>query len=354
MDGKDNEVTAVVSMGSELAATARQPLGTRADSDSDWLVRDDVAPRKFSSTKQTCGIASIMAGKHYDITASELENHPDLPILRHPDTLSLYYATKLLERRFLCSTSSWSGVHLRALKVLQFVDLPLDRICPSTYIVDETSEVAQIVRTTLSLPPREVMARRYSQRSLEAQFYNQLAVLLRTTQHSPSPRSNQNAIIARRRSTATTSLAVPQLTTSLAVSPPDQEGDTILGMSFRSEDSGSSYYPSQTSPQSPRNDSSDAPASTALLQVREIVTNSLIIAFLEVVSSIIYPEYNPVKPKPEFNVSPDHIKLVLMGSALTSENDGSGWKMRWSKSGGQYVSTGGAPLVTVEVRSRFL
>jgi len=286
-----------------------------------------------------------MARKHYDITASELENHPDLPILRHPDTLSLYYATKLLERRFLCSTSSWSGVHLRALKVLQFVDLPLDRICPSTYIVAETSEVAQIVRTTLSLPPKEVMARRYSQRSLEAQFYNELAVLLRTTQHTPSLRSNQNAIIAGRRSTATT---------SLAVSPPDQEGDTILGMSFRSDDSGSSYYPSQTSPRSPRNDSSDAPASTALLEVREIVTNSLIIAFLQVVSSIIYPEYNPVKPKPEFNVSPDHIKLVLMGSALTSENDGSGWKMRWSKSGGQYVSTGGAPLVTVEVRSRFL
>jgi hypothetical protein len=97
-----------------------------------------------------------MARTHYEITARELEDHPELRLLWHPTTLSLYYAARLLGRQFLCRTSGWSGVHLRALKVVQFVDFPLDRLCPSTHIIDETSDLAQTVRTTLSLPPTDV------------------------------------------------------------------------------------------------------------------------------------------------------------------------------------------------------
>jgi len=63
-------------------------------------------------------VISVMARTHYEITARELEDHPELRLLWHPTTLSLYYAARLLGRQFLCRTSGWSGVHLRALKVV--------------------------------------------------------------------------------------------------------------------------------------------------------------------------------------------------------------------------------------------
>jgi len=47
--------------------------------------------------------------------------------------------------------------------------------------IDETSDLAQTVRTTLSLPPTDVLARRYRPTAFEAKFYDQLALLLRST-----------------------------------------------------------------------------------------------------------------------------------------------------------------------------
>ena len=75
----------------------------------------------------------------------------------------------------------------------------------------------------------------------------------------------------------------------------------------------------------------------------------MIVAFLSILSNIAYPEINPTKPRPEFNALPDAIKFMLFGTLLSSENDGSGWKMRVSRSEKQWVSTGGAPLITIEV-----
>jgi len=126
-----------------------------------------------------------------------------------------------------------------------------------------------------------------------------------------------------------------------------------MSVSCRSNDSDSSCYPSQSSP-SHRNDTDESSKTSELRDVQEVVTNSMIIAFLQVISTLRYNEFNPVKPRPVFSMLPDHIKFVLMGASLTSENDGSGWKTRWSRSGRQYVNSGGAPLLTVKVRSRFL
>jgi hypothetical protein len=39
-----------------------------------------------------------------------------------------------------------------------------------------------------------------------------------------------------------------------------------------------------------------------------------------------------------------------MGAEIISINDGSGWKIRFSKTYSQWVRTGGAPLFTIEVR----
>lgn len=39
------------------------------------------------------------------------------------------------------------------------------------------------------------------------------------------------------------------------------------------------------------------------------------------VIAFAYPEKNPVKTRPEFNVCPDAIKFTLMGAQLTSEDD---------------------------------
>jgi hypothetical protein len=80
----------------------------------------------------------------------------------------------------------------------------------------------------------------------------------------------------------------------------------------------------------------------------------MVIAFLDILTTLAFPDFNPVKERVEVNEWPDSIKIVLNGTALTSINNGSAYKMRWSNTGNQWVTTGGAPIFTIEVRSIFL
>jgi hypothetical protein len=250
--------------------------------------------------------------------------------------MSIAAATRLRGRAFLCSTSGWTGLHLGALRVLQFRDFPIQRLCPSQYIVSDTSELARKVREIFSLSTRDVQARRYNPMSFESKFYNDLATLLRITRQTPSPRSFRSAIAAVLR---------PTVANYNYISPSNRGQDNILSMSFFSDSTDSSFPPPKSPFQSPP-DEQQGP--------REVVTNSMVIAFLDNLSTLAYPDFNPVRQRPEFNACPDSIKIVVNGASLASENDGSAWKMRWSSTGNQWVTTGGVPLVTVEAGSGFL
>jgi len=81
----------------------------------------------------------------------------------------------------------------------------------------------------------------------------------------------------------------------------------------------------------------------------EAVTNNMIVAFATILSNLAYPVKNPMQHRPEFNAKPDNLILVLMGGQITSINDGSGWLTRYSKTYNQWVHTGGAPLIMIEV-----
>lgn len=83
---------------------------------------------------------------------------------------------------------------------------------------------------------------------------------------------------------------------------------------------------------------------------REIITNNLLVAFLSLLSDIAYRINDPTRLRPEFNSCPERLKFLLAGGAVTSENDGSGWKMRFSKSTNQWVRTGGAPIISLECK----
>jgi hypothetical protein len=268
---------------------------------------------------------------HYYINQDEMQSHPDMALLREEETLPLYKAAHRLGRAFLCSTSGWSSKHTDALKVLQFRNFPLKRLCPVTCIIPETSDLAQKVRNAFSLPAEDVKASRYDSMLITSRFYDELSTLLRTSKKTPSPIIRDSF---PKRQTAPFTYS----------SPSDHDPDTIMGMSFGSTSEGSSFTSSRSPQRNSTNDQND---------IREIVTNNMIIAFLSILSSLAYPEKNPVKTRPEFNALPDAFKFTLMGAQLTSENDGSGWKKRWSKSEKQWVTTGGAPLVTIEVQSKF-
>ena len=45
----------------------------------------------------------------------------------------------------------------------------------------------------------------------------------------------------------------------------------------------------------------------------------------------------------------DHFVVMVEGKACGSENDGSGWRSRWSESSGQWVKSGRFPLCSIEV-----
>ena len=45
----------------------------------------------------------------------------------------------------------------------------------------------------------------------------------------------------------------------------------------------------------------------------------------------------------------DHFVVMVEGKACGGENDGSGWRSRWSESSGQWVKSGRLPLCSIKV-----
>ena len=203
----------------------------------------------------------------------------------------------------------------------------MDRICPASYAVSPTSPLAVKVTNAFDISLSDIKMGRYNMDSITSWFFDELAHLIRMDKKMPS------SIVAD-----------AKLKRSFGpftyISPPDKNLDSILDMTI-SEDSQGSFYAPVTSPLRRRNDEE--------IDVREVVTNNMIISFMSILSNMAYPERNPTQPRPVFNAKPDNIKFVLNGYHLSSVNDGSGWKTRFSKSEKQWVPTGGAPLMTLEV-----
>lgn len=255
-----------------------------------------------------------------------MQTHPTMDILRKPDALTIFEAAYKEGRDFLRSTSGWSSKHLEALRVILFQNFPVHRLCPASCIIPPTSDLAQEITRVFSISAEDVKAGRYDMFSYTNCFYNELSILLRTDRKTPSPIVSD----AQPR---------PNMAPFAYVSPPDKNSDSILGMSLGSSTDDSNYSPTR----------SPGRGGTKEVDIREVVTNNMIVAFLSILGNLAYPERNPTKTRPEFNALPDAIKFTLFGTLLSSENDGSGWKMRFSKSEQQWVSTGGAPLITIEV-----
>jgi hypothetical protein len=266
---------------------------------------------------------------HYHVPPEQLESHPSMVHLRKPSALTIYGAAYQFSREFLCSTSSWGTRHIEALKVLDFNDQPVERLCPTQFLVTRDSALGKQIIEHFSLSTVDVKAGRYNIMAATNSFYDELATLLCTSAKTPSPPSYHSR--PRR--------VVPSATIH---SPPQYDPDTILGTSFQSSSSGESYIPGKSPP---RRNNIEEPD-----HLLEITTNNLIISFLSLLSNFAYPERNPTKARPRFNLSPDSIKFSLYGTTLSSWNDGSGWKTRFSQTGGQWVGTGGAPLITIEVQ----
>lgn len=269
-------------------------------------------------------------GSNYHITQAEIRGHPLYRARTRQDALSLYEYAGIYGKDFNCSTSGWDYKHLNALHVLLFTGLPMERICPTNFEVSSTSELGENVKRAFSITEDDIKAGRYPVADFTSWFYSELALLLRTGQKTPSP-------VVRD--------VQPRVREPFIYdSPEDKDPNTFLAMSFSDSSQGSSYSPSR----SPVRVVNEGP-----IDVREIVTNNMVVAFLSTLSNMAYPERNPTQHRPEFNARPDAIKFILNGSQISSENDGSGWRMRFSQTGNQRVPTGGAPLMTIKVEPLF-
>jgi len=85
-------------------------------------------------------------------------------------------------------------------------------------------------------------------------------------------------------------------------------------------------------------------------RVREIGTHFFIINFLSFVTKLAWPMNNPARRRTYVDLSPDQIKFRLCKETLSSENDGSVWKERYSTSAGQWSTLDGAPLLTIQTK----
>ena len=285
-------------------------------------------------------LISLTRMDHCKIEEAEIINSPYLSIIRDgPPPRSLFdaiaYNGQVLPPNsipvsFLVSTSNWDSLHLRVLHVHCLNDLPLARIFPPAYMISEKSTLALRVDQLFGLPRDRVKSGLFDLMEINHSFYAELSFLLRTDQKTPSPiiktdRPRSAIISAYRRSLG---------------GPPD----TILGSSFPDSSSGSAFsYGSSGEIGAQSNVVSE------LTDTTEVVTNNMVIAFLTTLSNLAYPTKTPSQSRPEFNAKPDNFSLVLMGTQITSINDGSGWKTRFSKTYNQWVRTGGAPLITLEV-----
>jgi hypothetical protein len=280
---------------------------------------------------------------HRSITENEITHSPFFPVIHDgevPKTIfeALFYDGKILPLNtkpvaFRVSTSNWDTVHLKVLNVVCLGDLPLSRIFPQAHMIPETSELAVRVQGLFGLAKDEVKRGSFDETDITRPFYSELSFLLGTFHQTPSPppprihRPRPGAMSAPPRSV----VGVP---------------DTILSGSFPDSSSGSTF-----SYDSPPDTTARESLDEQLTDSSEVVTNNMIVAFASILSYLAYPVKNPLQDRPMFNAKPDSFTLLLQGAEIKSINDGSGWKMRFSKGGNQWVRKGGAPLISLEVCS---
>jgi len=213
---------------------------------------------------------------HYTVTEEEIKANVFFDALKLNNKAIIQYTWD--DRHFWRTTSGWGAAHLAALRVLVFLDLPMDRIIPAEFQVAQDPIIISAVKKYFGLSLDQVKAGRYDRLDPARTFYSELAAMVRVGK-SPSP-SHPMALV---------------------------------------EDT------------------------------REIVSNNLLVAFLSLLSDIVHRINDPTKPRPEFNSCPERLKFVLAGGEVTSENNGSGLKMRFSKTTNQWVRTGVAPISNVQV-----
>jgi len=232
---------------------------------------------------------------------------------------------------FLESTSTWNQRHIISFRMLDFNDLSISSMYPSLFHPSETDPVIINVKTLFRLSRDDVRKGNFDIVSIGAtfSFYKTLQDCLRTQQKTPSP--NQPV-----------------------THPPPRPRPVFATHHYAiSDSSSSSFLPSISSASMPPvNPTSDK---------TETVSNILIIQFLHILTALetartpshnILFRYSRRLYRVDVSAEQDHFVVMVEGKACGSENDGSGWRSRWSESSGQWVKSGRFPLCSIEVHPR--
>ena len=266
-------------------------------------------------------------------TTDEIMRHQWREVIEtsQPNSIS---ANSLAFPDFLESTSTWNQRHIIAFRMLDFNDLPLHYLYPQTYYPTADDPVIVKVEQLFILSQDEIRQGNFDmvQTGAAFSFYQAIQDCLRTQQKTPSP---------------------PQVPTRpQRVSQPQSP----VHQYNLSSSSGSSFLPSISSVHvisvNPTNEDKT-----------EAVTNILVITYLYLLAAlenttkeassrkkVLFRYVHPVIALiNSLSAHHDHFVVMVEGKACGSENDGSGWRSRWSQSGGQWVKSGQIPLCSIEV-----
>ena len=105
---------------------------------------------------------------HYYVSQEEIQEHPSYRYLDHGTAPSLVERSINSKEEFFCNTLGWDTMHIASFRALLFKDLPLDRICPSSYIISTTSTLAERVKETFGVPSNEAKTGQYNITSITA------------------------------------------------------------------------------------------------------------------------------------------------------------------------------------------
>jgi hypothetical protein len=232
-------------------------------------------------------------------TLQDITNHQWRQVIEksQPNSIS---ANALVFPDFLESTSTWNQRHIISFRMLDFNDIHISSMYPTSFYPSETDPVVQNVKKLFFLNRQDVRKGNFDITAIGAafSFYKTLQDCLRTQQKTPSP----NQITAHPPSRPHSAVATHHHTVS--------------------DSSSSSFLPSTNSGSlSTTNSTGDK---------------------TETVSNILITHVN-------WSAEQDHFAVMVEGKACGSENDGSGWRSRWSESTGQWVKSGRFPLCSIEV-----
>ena len=269
---------------------------------------------------------------HRDVPSmANISHHQWRDVLEksQPNSIS---ANALAFPEFLESTSTWNQRHIIAFRMLDFNDLPISNMYPALFHPVETDPVIATVKSLFCLSRDDVRKGNFDIVSIGAtfSFYKSLQDCLRTQQKTPSP--NQPTTL-----------------------PPSRPRPVFTTHHYTMSDtSSSSFLPSSSS-------GSNKPPVNPTSDKTEMVSNMLIIQFLHILTALEtaqYPSHNILFRysrhlyRVNLSAEQDHFAVMVEGKACGSENDGSGWRSRWSESSGQWAKSGRFPLCSIEVLSR--